>query len=76
MQSAKVFTSGRSQAVRIPKDFRFSTKEVTIKRQGKSLVLTPKEDSWMDIYHKMLALGPCDIEVPEDLPWAEREELL
>ena len=75
MQSAKVFTTGRSQAVRIPKEFRFATKEVTIKKQGNSIVLTPKEDSWLDLYHKMLDLDALGIEVPRNLPWTKRAEL-
>ena len=44
---AKVFMSGRSQAVRIPAAFRISTPEVTIVRRGNSLVLTPRTPmSW------------------------------
>ena len=39
--TAKVFMSGRSQAVRIPKMFRFPTSEVSIVKRGESLVLTP-----------------------------------
>lgn len=38
---AKVFMSGRSQAVRIPLEFRFDTSEVVVERKGDSLVLTP-----------------------------------
>lgn len=38
-QKAKVFWSGRSQAVRIPKEFRFDTDEVTIRREGDTVVL-------------------------------------
>ena len=38
---AKVFMSGRSQAVRIPMEFRFSTPEVLVMRKGDSLVLSP-----------------------------------
>lgn len=38
---AKVFMSGRSQAVRIPMGFRFDTTEVLVVRKGDSLVLTP-----------------------------------
>lgn len=41
MQTAKVFTSGRSQAVRIPKEYRFDSEEVFINRVGDSVVLTP-----------------------------------
>lgn len=44
--TAKVFKSGRSQAVRIPKEFRFDTDEVFIEQRGEDLVLTPKPRSW------------------------------
>ncbi len=42
--TAKVFTTGRSQAVRLPKAYRFDTKEVTIERQGEAVILRPKRD--------------------------------
>ena len=42
--TAKVFKTGRSQAVRLPKAFRFDTDEVTIERQGNAVILRPKED--------------------------------
>lgn len=41
METAKVFKTGRSQAVRIPKRFRFNTSLVTIRKQGDSVILTP-----------------------------------
>jgi virulence-associated protein VagC len=40
---AKVFWTGRSQAVRLPKAFRLATREVSVRRQGESLVLEPVE---------------------------------
>jgi antitoxin VapB len=40
---AKVFWSGRSQAVRLPQEFRVATAEVTIHREGRRLVLEPVE---------------------------------
>ena len=43
---AKVFTSGNSQAIRLPKEFRLDTAEVFIVRSGDSLVLTPRLTSW------------------------------
>ena len=46
MDTAKVFWSGRSQAVRLPKEFRFKTKEVRIRRKGNSIVLEPLADDW------------------------------
>ena len=45
IDTAKVFTTGRSQAVRLPKAFRFNTKEVTIERQGDAVILRPKLDT-------------------------------
>ncbi len=55
--TAKVFTTGRSQAVRLPKEFRFNTKEVTIERQGDAVVLRPKlsKDEWWEKMEKILA---------------------
>jgi antitoxin VapB len=46
MQTAKVFMNGRSQAVRLPKEFRFSENDVFIKKIGKIVILFPKEDPW------------------------------
>ena len=45
---AKVFTTGRSQAVRLPKAFRFDTDEVTVEKVGNAVVLRPKQthDEW------------------------------
>ncbi len=43
---AKVFWSGRSQAVRLPKEFRFDTDEVSIRRHGSSIVLEPISHDW------------------------------
>lgn len=45
---AKLFNTGRSQAVRLPKEFRFNTKEVTIEREGDAVFMRPKrmEDEW------------------------------
>ncbi len=42
MQTAKVFTNGGSQAVRLPKDCRFRGKEVYVNRIGDVVILTPK----------------------------------
>ncbi|CAC9533779.1 hypothetical protein [uncultured Gammaproteobacteria bacterium] len=43
---AKVFQSGNSQAVRLPKAMRFDVDEVEIKKVGESIVLTPKKVDW------------------------------
>jgi antitoxin VapB len=46
MQSAKLFQNGRSQAVRLPKEFQFSGDEVFIQRHGDAVILIPHEKSW------------------------------
>jgi antitoxin VapB len=46
MQTAKLFQNGRSQAVRLPKAFRMSGKEVKISKQGNKIILEPIETSW------------------------------
>lgn len=58
LSTAKVFTTGRSQAVRLPKAFRFNTAEVTIERQGDAVILRPKlqsKDEWWGEMDKILA---------------------
>ena len=46
MQTAKLFNNGRSQAVRLPKEFRFSGDEVYIKKYQGIVMLLPKESPW------------------------------
>ena len=46
MGKAKVFWSGRSQAVRLPKEFRFEGEEVRIRRHGSAVILEPISDDW------------------------------
>jgi antitoxin VapB len=42
--TAKIFTTGRSQAVRLPKAYRFDTAEVFIEKVGNTVILRPKQD--------------------------------
>ncbi len=53
MQTAKIFINGRSQAVRLPKDFRFSGNDVFIKKIGKMVVLLPKDDPWAPLVNSL-----------------------
>mgnify|MGYP003394506570 FL=1 len=46
MDIAKIFWSGRSQAVRLPKDFRFDADEVRIRRHGNAVILEPVAHDW------------------------------
>jgi len=47
--TAAVFMSGTSQAVRLPKQYRFDTTRVLIEKQGDTVILTPAPDTWADI---------------------------
>ena len=50
MKTAALFKNGRSQAVRLPKDFEFKgVSEVEITRQGDSVILTPARKSWVSL---------------------------
>jgi antitoxin VapB len=46
LATAKLFTNGKSQAVRLPKEYRFDGKNVGITRIGKMVVLYPQESAW------------------------------
>ena len=48
-KTAKLFMNGQSQAVRLPKEFRFEGKEVFIKRMGDVVVLMPYEHPWQSL---------------------------
>lgn len=46
MTTAKLFSNGRSQAVRLPREYRFEGKEVFIRREGNEVILSSRPDSW------------------------------
>lgn len=46
METAKIFENGRSQAVRLPKKFRFNVDEVVVQQLGEAVILVPKESLW------------------------------
>jgi antitoxin VapB len=62
MGTARVFRSGNSQAVRLPKQFRFKSKEVEIFRRGEEIVLREK-DGTMSRAFDLLAELPDDFDV-------------
>ena len=80
MQTAKLFASGKSQAVRLPKEFRFPGTEVGISKFGQMVVLFSKDDA-DDIFYGSLGKFPDEffdsIESAraENAPSAERIEL-
>jgi antitoxin VapB len=76
METTKVFTNGRSQAVRIPKKFRFDVEEVYVNKIGETVVLTPVS-ALSDSFDKGIRMISNDYladGLPESIP-AERLEL-
>jgi antitoxin VapB len=73
---AKVFMTGRSQAVRLPKEFRLSGSSVRISRLGNSIVLTPKTaDRWAGLF-AALDEFPRGLNIDRDQEQLERPDLL
>ncbi len=70
MGTAKVFRSGNSQAVRLPKEFRLKSGEVDIFRRGNEIVLRERKDNMTRAFD-LLASLPDDFSIPDrekDLP--------
>lgn len=53
MKTAKIFQNGQSQAVRLPKEFRFDDDEVFIKKSGNVVQLIPRTDSWNTLFDSL-----------------------
>jgi len=75
MATARVFKSGNSQAVRLPKEFRFHSKEVEIVRRGDEVVLREKSKGMTRAFELIASLPIEDLADDRDLPPQEREGL-
>lgn len=53
MKTARLFSNGRSQAVRLPKECRFAGSEVYVKKLGGLVMLFSKEDPWGPLLHSL-----------------------
>lgn len=77
METAKIFTNGGSQAVRLPKQYRFNSEEVIINRIGNIVMLIPKDDQWentlrsLDMFTDDFLANPI-----EPLPLENREAIM
>ena len=77
MDTAKVFSNGGSQAVRLPKSCRFNDEEVLVNHIGNVVILYPKNDRWSSLLSS-LELFTEDFlsDSVESLPFEERAPLL
>lgn len=53
LKTAKLFQNGRSQAVRLPKEFRFQGDEVFIKKMGDTVILMPYQMGWQSLFDSL-----------------------
>ena len=58
MQYAKLFMNGRSQAVRLPKEFQFTGEEVIIQKLGDAVILVPCDKKWEVFLHGLNSFTP------------------
>lgn len=72
VETAKLFLNGKSQAVRLPKDYRFSGNEVGIKRIGEVVLLYPTIDKWK----RFLETEPISNDVGAAITEARKSEHL
>ena len=75
MKTAKLFKNGESQAVRLPKEFRFAGDEVFIKRMGSAVVLLPKSKSWDTLIASLPKFSPDFMNERDQPAQQEREPL-
>lgn len=73
METAKLFQNGKSQAVRLPKEYRFQGDKVYIKRVGNAIVLLPYQDSWQVLFDSLDAFSN-DFLFGRDQPTAQDRE--
>ena len=77
---ARVFMNGRSQAVRLPREFRFDTDRVGIRREGCNVILSPLYEDWDDYFRNAPKVGDDFVAAMSDarralMPLEDRESL-
>ena len=73
-KSAKIFMNGRSQAVRLPKEYRFDCGEVFVEKQGDKVIISAAEPGWDEFFDTVSAFGDDFLSEREDSPPQERSD--
>ena len=71
-RTAKIFMNNRSQAVRLPKEFQFTTSEVFIRKQGDEVILSARPEDWSAYIASDAVASEEFMDGVEDLPVQER----
>ncbi len=75
MKTAKLFQNGKSQAVRLPKEYRFVGEKVLIKRIGNAVVLLPYENSWQSLFDSLEQFSEDFLSEREQPQQQQREDI-
>lgn len=75
MDTARLFQSGRSQAVRLPKEYRFTGTEVVVKHFGNGVLLLPVDDPWQTLQAALAAFEPGFVLTREQPDAQQRDEI-
>lgn len=73
MQTARLFKNGQSQAVRLPREFRFEGDQVLIRRIGNAVILLPPVNAWNILLDSLEEFSPDFMEDRRQPPIQERE---
>ena len=73
MDTAKIFQNGQSQAIRLPKEYRFQGSKVYLKQVGNAVVLIPEQDSWQTLIDSLAQFSDDFMSEREQPPTQERE---
>lgn len=74
METAKLFQNGKSQAVRLPKEYRFGSDRVYIKRVGEAVVLLPYQTPWETLLDSLSLFSADFMKERVQLPAQDRED--
>lgn len=75
METAKLFKNGKSQAVRLPKEFRFGSDRVYIKRVGEAVILLPYQTPWKTMLDSLSLFSADFMTEREQPPAQDREDI-
>ena len=76
MKTAKILQNGQSQAVRLPKEFRFEGNHVFIKKEGDTVILIQQKNSWDMLFNSLDKFSDDFMVTREQLEIEKREEFL
>ena len=74
MKTAQLFKNGQSQAVRLPKEFRFYGEKVFIKKMGKATILFPTESPWVSLWDSLNKFSTDFMETRDQSEQQDRED--